>query len=162
MRFKFDRAKSVRLKKDSKRKIGFEEIKEICTHYHYVDCRSGNSKQFRAFGCVKTRGIGWTNFWKTSTMSAIVAIVTWEPTQLKMFCCEKWILPYAIVALTTRVMLWLSATAPKSLVTPGKTVRSLSVAAILACRLTRIVTDSISDLGESCRECWIRVLRTIG
>jgi uncharacterized DUF497 family protein len=28
-------------------------VKEIWTHYHYVDCRSDDPKQFRAIGWVK-------------------------------------------------------------------------------------------------------------
>ena len=36
MRFKYDKAKSERLKKDLRRRIGFEEVKEIWTHYHLV------------------------------------------------------------------------------------------------------------------------------
>ena len=53
MRFKYDKAKSEQLRKDPRRKIGFEEIKEIWTHYHYVDCRSDDPEQFRAIGWVK-------------------------------------------------------------------------------------------------------------
>jgi len=53
MRFKYDKAKSERLKKDSRRKIGFEEVKEIWTHYHYVDVRSDDPEQFRVIGWVK-------------------------------------------------------------------------------------------------------------
>jgi len=53
MRFKFDKAKSERLRKDPRRKIGFEEVKEIWTHYHYVDSRSDDPEQFRSIGWVK-------------------------------------------------------------------------------------------------------------
>ena len=53
MRFKYDKAKSERLKKDPRRRIGFREVKEIWTHYHYVDCRSDDPEQFRAIGWVK-------------------------------------------------------------------------------------------------------------
>ena len=53
MRFKYDQEKSEKLKKDPRRKIGFEEVKEIWTHYHYVDCRSDDSEQFRVIGWVK-------------------------------------------------------------------------------------------------------------
>ena len=53
MRSKYDRAKSERLMKDPRRKIGFEEVKEIWTHYHYVDCRSDDPEQFRAIGWVR-------------------------------------------------------------------------------------------------------------
>ena len=53
MRFKYDKAKSERLKQDPRREIGFEEVKEIWTHYHYVDCRSDDPEQFRAIGWVK-------------------------------------------------------------------------------------------------------------
>lgn len=53
MRFKYDRKKSETLKRDPRRKIGFEEAKEVWTHDHYVDCRSDDSEQFRAIGWVK-------------------------------------------------------------------------------------------------------------
>jgi hypothetical protein len=53
MRFKYDKAKSEKLKKDPRRKIGFEEVKEIWTHYHYVDVRSDDPEQFRVIGWVK-------------------------------------------------------------------------------------------------------------
>ena len=53
MRFKYDKKKSEKLKRDPRRKIGFEEVKEIWTHYHYVDCRSDDPEQFRAIGWVK-------------------------------------------------------------------------------------------------------------
>ena len=53
MRFKYDKAKSEKLRKDPRRKIGFNEMKEIWTHYHYVDCRSDDPEQFRAIGWVK-------------------------------------------------------------------------------------------------------------
>jgi uncharacterized DUF497 family protein len=53
MRFKFDKAKSEKLRKDPRRKIGFEEVKEIWTHYHYLDSRSDDPEQFRAIGWVK-------------------------------------------------------------------------------------------------------------
>ena len=33
MRFKYDKAKSERLRKDPRRKIGIEEVKEIWSHY---------------------------------------------------------------------------------------------------------------------------------
>lgn len=53
MRFKYDNAKSEKLKNDPRRKIGFEDIKEIWTHYHYVDSRFDDPEQFRAIGWVK-------------------------------------------------------------------------------------------------------------
>ncbi len=55
MRFKYDKAKSERLKNDPRRQIGFEEVKEIWTHYHYVDFRSDEPEQFRAIGWVKSK-----------------------------------------------------------------------------------------------------------
>jgi len=55
MRFEYDKAKSERLKNDSRRQIGFEEVKEIWTHYHYVDFRSDEPEQFRAIGWVKSK-----------------------------------------------------------------------------------------------------------
>ena len=53
MRFKYDKAKNEKLRKDPRRKIGFNEVKEIWTNYHYVDCRSDDPEQFRAIGWVK-------------------------------------------------------------------------------------------------------------
>lgn len=53
MRFKYDKVKSAKLKKDPRRKIGFGEVKEIWIHYHYVDFRSDDPEQFRVIGWVK-------------------------------------------------------------------------------------------------------------
>ena len=53
MRFKYDKEKSEKLKKDHRRKVDFEEIQEIWEHFHYVDCRSDDPEQFRAIGWVK-------------------------------------------------------------------------------------------------------------
>ena len=55
MRFKYDQEKSETLRKDPRRKTGFEEVKEIWTHYHYVDCRSDDPEQFRAIGWVRDK-----------------------------------------------------------------------------------------------------------
>ena len=53
MQLKYDKIKSRKLREDLRRKIGFEEIKEIWTHYHYIDRRSDDPEQFRAIGWVK-------------------------------------------------------------------------------------------------------------
>lgn len=53
MRFKFDKSKSKRLRRNPKRKIGFEEVQEIWQHQYYEDCRPDNPEQFRAIGWVK-------------------------------------------------------------------------------------------------------------
>ncbi len=53
MRFKFDRKKSDKLKRDPRRNIGFDEAKEVWNGYHYVDFRSDDPEQFRAIGWVK-------------------------------------------------------------------------------------------------------------
>ena len=53
MRFKFDKAKSEQLRKNPKRKIGFEEIKEIWLHPYYEDQRSDDPEQYRIIGWVK-------------------------------------------------------------------------------------------------------------
>ena len=52
MRFKYDRKKSEKLKKDPRRNIGFNEVQEIWAYPHYVDCRSDDPEQFRAIGWV--------------------------------------------------------------------------------------------------------------
>ncbi len=53
MRFKFDTGKSKKLKRDKRRGIGFKEVQEIWSHYHYIDCRSDDPEQYRAIGWVK-------------------------------------------------------------------------------------------------------------
>ncbi len=53
MRFKFDRKKSDKLKKDPRRNIGFDEVQDIWKGWHYVDSRSDDPEQFRAIGWVK-------------------------------------------------------------------------------------------------------------
>ena len=55
MRFKFDNKKSVLLRKNPKRGIGFEEVQEIWTHPYYEDYRSDDPEQFRAIGWVKAK-----------------------------------------------------------------------------------------------------------
>ena len=52
MRFEFDRRKSQRLRNNPKRRIGFEEAREIFSHSYYEDCRSDDPEQFRAIGWV--------------------------------------------------------------------------------------------------------------
>ncbi len=47
MRFKFDKNKSNLLRKNPKRKIGFEEAKEIWGHPYYEDVRSDVPEQYR-------------------------------------------------------------------------------------------------------------------
>ena len=53
IRFKYDRKKSEKLKRDPRRKIGFKEVQEIWDHPHYVDCRADYPEQFRSIGWVK-------------------------------------------------------------------------------------------------------------
>lgn len=55
MRFKFDRRKSVALKRDRKRGIGFEEAQEVFRHPYYFDQRSDDPTQYRAIGWAKGR-----------------------------------------------------------------------------------------------------------
>ena len=55
MRFKFDKKKSELLRKNAKRKIGFEEAQEIWNHYHIIDQRSDDPEQYRAIGWVNGR-----------------------------------------------------------------------------------------------------------
>ena len=53
MRFKFDKRKSMLLRNNPKRRIGFEEVQEIWMHPYYEDYRSDDPEQFRAIGWVK-------------------------------------------------------------------------------------------------------------
>ncbi|MCK4485594.1 MAG: BrnT family toxin [Desulfobacterales bacterium] len=55
MRFKFDPAKSEKLRRNPKRKIGFEEVEEIWDHPYYEDCRCDDPEQFRAIGWVRDK-----------------------------------------------------------------------------------------------------------
>ena len=52
MRSKFDEKKSVKIRNNPKRGIGFEEAEEIWTHPYYEDFRSDDPEQFRAIGWV--------------------------------------------------------------------------------------------------------------
>jgi uncharacterized protein len=53
MRFKFDKKKSETLKRNPKRRIGFEEVQELWSHPYYLDCRTDLPEQYRAIGWVK-------------------------------------------------------------------------------------------------------------
>jgi len=52
MRFEFDKKKSEQLRKNPKRKVGFEEVQEIWEHPYYEDQRLDVPEQFRAIGWV--------------------------------------------------------------------------------------------------------------
>jgi len=55
MRFDFDARKSVRLRKNPKRGIGFEEVQDVFLQPYYQDQRSDVPEQFRAIGWVGQR-----------------------------------------------------------------------------------------------------------
>ena len=55
MRFNFDEQKSIRLRANPKRAIGFEEAQEIFAHAYYLDQRSDQPEQYRAIGWVRGR-----------------------------------------------------------------------------------------------------------
>ena len=55
MRFKYDQKKSVILKANPKRGIGFEEAQNIWKHPYYEDHRSDHPDQYRVIGWVKGR-----------------------------------------------------------------------------------------------------------
>ena len=50
MRIQFDPRKSVALRRNPKRGIGFEEAQEIFQHPYYQDHRNDHPKQYRAIG----------------------------------------------------------------------------------------------------------------
>jgi len=52
VRFKFDKKKSVALRRNPKRGIGFEEAQEIFNHPYYLDQRDDEPEQYRAIGWV--------------------------------------------------------------------------------------------------------------
>ena len=55
MRFHFDARKSLALRRNPKRGIGFEEAQEIFFHPYYCDQREDFPVQYRAIGWVKGR-----------------------------------------------------------------------------------------------------------
>lgn len=55
MRFKFDKKKSLALRQNPKRRIGFEEAQEIFGHPYYQDQRKDQPTQYRAIGWAKGR-----------------------------------------------------------------------------------------------------------
>jgi uncharacterized DUF497 family protein len=52
VRFKFDKNKSIALRRNPKRGIGFEEAQEIFRHPYYLDQREDRPEQCRAIGWV--------------------------------------------------------------------------------------------------------------
>jgi uncharacterized DUF497 family protein len=55
VRFKFDKKKSVALRSNPKRGIGFEEVQEVFDHPYYLDRREDEPEQYRAIGWVSGR-----------------------------------------------------------------------------------------------------------
>jgi uncharacterized DUF497 family protein len=55
VRFKFDKKKSVALRKNPNRGIGFEEVQEIFDHPYYLDQRNEQPEQWRAIGWASAR-----------------------------------------------------------------------------------------------------------
>ncbi|QTA92964.1 BrnT family toxin [Desulfonema magnum] len=55
MRFEFDKKKSEKLRRNPKRKTGFEEAAEIWEHPYYEDQRSDDPEQFRVIGWIRGR-----------------------------------------------------------------------------------------------------------
>jgi uncharacterized DUF497 family protein len=55
VRFRFDVRKSMRLRANPRRGIGFEEAQELFSHPYYVDQRSDLPEQHRAIGWVRER-----------------------------------------------------------------------------------------------------------
>ena len=53
MRFKFDPKKSMLLKNNPKRKIGFNEVQDVFQKPYYEDSRNDDPEQYRAIGWVK-------------------------------------------------------------------------------------------------------------
>ena len=55
MRFKFDKRKSIALRKNPRRGIGFEEAQEIFSRRYYEDQREDQPIQYRAIGWARGR-----------------------------------------------------------------------------------------------------------
>ena len=55
MRFKFDKRKSLALRQNPKRGIGFEEAQEIFSHPYFQEQRQDQPRQYRAIGWAKSR-----------------------------------------------------------------------------------------------------------
>jgi len=55
VRFKFDKKKSIALRRNPKRGIDFEEAQEIFLRPYYLDRRKDRHEQFRAIGWVSGR-----------------------------------------------------------------------------------------------------------
>jgi len=55
VRSKFDKNKSIALRRNPKRGIGFEEAQEIFRHPYYLDERADRHEQYRAMGWVNGR-----------------------------------------------------------------------------------------------------------
>jgi uncharacterized DUF497 family protein len=55
MRVRFDPEKSLELRRNPKRAIGFEEVQSIFGRPYYLDQRRDIPEQYRAIGCVSGR-----------------------------------------------------------------------------------------------------------
>ncbi len=53
MRFKYDIKKSEQLRKNPKRGIGFDDVRELFEHYYYEDMRCDDPNQYSATGWVR-------------------------------------------------------------------------------------------------------------
>ena len=55
MRFEFDAKKNATLRRNPRRRIGFEEAQEVWRHPYYIDQRSDAPEQYRVIGWVGGR-----------------------------------------------------------------------------------------------------------
>ena len=90
MRFKFDKRKSIALKRNPKRGIGFEEAREIFRHPYYLDQRKDRPEQFRAIGWVSGRLYSVILEFRQDKMGEYYHLVTlWKATSEEQMLYEE-------------------------------------------------------------------------
>ncbi|MDB5037917.1 MAG: hypothetical protein JWQ35_1445 [Bacteriovoracaceae bacterium] len=79
MRFKFDKRKSEKLRRDRRRRIGFEEVQELFDQDHYLEQRNDLPEQWIAIGCVRGRLVSVIFEYRTDEEGEYLHLVTLWP-----------------------------------------------------------------------------------
>ena len=90
MRFEFDPRKSLKLRANPRRGIGFEEVQQIFARPYYLDQRSDLPEQYRAIGWVGERLYSLIFEIREDTEGEFYHLVTlWKSTKEERKLYEK-------------------------------------------------------------------------
>ena len=89
MRFRFDPKKSVQLRANPRRGIGFEEARELFRQPYYLDRRSDSPEQFIAVGWVRGRLYSVVFEVRQDELGEVLHLVTlWRSTREEIHLYE--------------------------------------------------------------------------